>query len=155
MQDLVREAVTADEAWIAPILVRAWGDTLMAVGGELIECLALPALVVPHRGVLTYRRVGDAFEIVSLDSAAVGRGVGTALLGTPTDGARISGLRSICMTMTNDNLNALGFYQRRGFIIDDIRVRAVAVARRLKPSIPPIAANGIPIRDEIVLRRAL
>jgi len=140
---------------MAPLLVQAWGDTSMTVGGELIECLALPALVVPHRGVLTYRRVGDAFEIVSLNSAAVGRGIGTALLGSLTDRARGGGLRSICVTTTNDNLNALGFYQRRGFVLDGIRIDAIAAARHLKPSIPLIADNGIPVRDEIVLRRVL
>jgi ribosomal protein S18 acetylase RimI-like enzyme len=57
------------------------------------------------------------------------------------------------VTTTNDNLNALRFYQRRGFRIMGVHPGAVNEARRLKPSIPAIGAYGIPICDEIDLER--
>jgi hypothetical protein len=58
------------------------------------------------------------------------------------------------LVTTNDNLDALRFYQRRGFRITEVRLGAVDEARRtLKPGIPAIGASGIPIRDEIVLER--
>jgi ribosomal protein S18 acetylase RimI-like enzyme len=62
--------------------------------------------------------------------------------------------RRLWLVTTNDNLDALRFYQRRGFRIVDTRVGAVEDARRtLKPTIPESGSYGIEIRDEIVLER--
>jgi hypothetical protein len=52
---------------------------------------------------------------------------------------------------TNDNLRALRFYQRRGLRLAALYPGAVEESRRLKPSIPLIGENGIPIRDELEL----
>ena len=57
----------------------------------------------------------------------------------------------LVVTTTNDNLNALGFYQRRGFGIALVRPGAVDESRLLKPSIPWIGEGGIPLHDEIEL----
>jgi hypothetical protein len=58
----------------------------------------------------------------------------------------------VWLTTTNDNLDALRFYQRRGFRISAVRPRAVERARAtLKPEIPEVGAYGIPVRDEIDL----
>jgi len=56
---------------------------------------------------------------------------------------------------TNDNLLALGFYQRRGFHICAVNPDAITEARKIKPSIPQIGLEGIPLRDEIVLEISL
>ena len=56
---------------------------------------------------------------------------------------------------TNDNLDALRFYQRRGFALTELRPGAVDESRRMKPQIPLVGAHGIPIRDELVLVREL
>jgi hypothetical protein len=57
------------------------------------------------------------------------------------------------LTTTNDNLDALRFYQRRGFRIMGVRQGAVDDARTLKPSIPAVGNYGIPLRDELDLVR--
>ena len=49
----------------------------------------------------------------------------------------------------------LGFYQRRGYQFRELYVNAVDKARRIKPEIPLVADNGIPIRDEILLVKKL
>ena len=60
------------------------------------------------------------------------------------------------MLTTNDNLDALRFYQRRGFRLAELRPGAVDRAReRLKPEIPRTGEHGIPLRDELVLEMAL
>ena len=56
---------------------------------------------------------------------------------------------------TNDNLNALGFYQKRGFEIVTIYRGAVNESRKRKPGIPLIGYNSIPLRDEIELEMSL
>jgi hypothetical protein len=56
---------------------------------------------------------------------------------------------------TNDNLDALRFYQRRGLRLVGLAPDAVAASRRLKPGIPEIGAYGIPLRDELTLELSL
>ena len=67
---------------------------------------------------------------------------------------RAAGVRRAWLVTTNDNLDALGFYQRRGWHLSALSSGAVDEARReIKPSIGEIAANGIAIRDELELTR--
>ena len=56
------------------------------------------------------------------------------------------------MITTNDNLRALGFYQKRGFILNKVFFDSIQQARKLKPEIPIKNENGILIRDEIELK---
>ena len=57
---------------------------------------------------------------------------------------------------TNDNVDALRFYQRRGYQIVAVRPGAVDEARRtLKPTIPEVGRSGIPMRDELTLEKRL
>jgi RimJ/RimL family protein N-acetyltransferase len=56
---------------------------------------------------------------------------------------------------TNDNLPALRLYQRHGFVLAAVRRDAVEQTRRRKPQIPATGHAGIPIRDELILERAL
>jgi hypothetical protein len=56
----------------------------------------------------------------------------------------------IWLVTTNDILEALRFYQRRGFRLSALRAGAVDEARkRLEPQISTVGGFGIPIRDEI------
>lgn len=52
---------------------------------------------------------------------------------------------------SNDNLNALRFYQKYGFTLVALYPNALAQSRKLKPQIPLIGNDGIPLRDEIEL----
>ncbi|HWF00415.1 MAG TPA: GNAT family N-acetyltransferase [Caulobacteraceae bacterium] len=92
-------------------------------------------------------------ELVALNAFSAGRGVGTALL--EAIAADLEGHARLRLVTTNDNLDALRFYQRRGFRLADIRFGAVERARIEKPSIPQIGDYGIPIRDEIELECGL
>lgn len=56
---------------------------------------------------------------------------------------------------TNDNTVALRFYQKRGFVLAAIHRNALEESRRLKPSIPLVGIDGIPIRDETELEKFL
>jgi RimJ/RimL family protein N-acetyltransferase len=59
--------------------------------------------------------------------------------------------KRLWLITTNDNLNALGFYQQLGFKLVKINRGAVNESRKIKPSIPLIGMNNIPLRDEIEL----
>lgn len=154
-QIIIRPIEPTDREWVSHILADSWGETRVAVHGVVYQADQLPGLIAEldnqAAGLLTYHVVSMDFEIVSLDSLVEGRGVGTALLKGATQQAVLQGCTRLWLVTTNDNLNALGFYQRRGFRLCALRPGEVDRSRHLKPSIPQVATNGIPIRDEIEL----
>jgi ribosomal protein S18 acetylase RimI-like enzyme len=80
--------------------------------------------------------------------------VGTALLEAVERIAAERGCRRLWLLTTNDNVDALRFYQRRGFRLARLNPGAVDEARaRLKPELPTVGDYGIPIRDELVLEK--
>jgi ribosomal protein S18 acetylase RimI-like enzyme len=81
-------------------------------------------------------------------------GVGTALIEAVQRLAASRGCARLWLITTNDNLDALRFYQRRGFQLVAVHRGAVDDSRRrLKPEITVTGAYGIPLRDEIELEK--
>jgi GNAT superfamily N-acetyltransferase len=152
----IRPAGAADTAWISQFLQESWGAVIVAVHGEVIDASRLPALIAePHRGLATYRRLGEDAELVTLDAVPAGIGTGTALLDALTARLRAEGCARLWLTTTNGNLSALQFYMRRRFRLVAVRLGAVEAARQLKSAIPMTGQHGIPIRDELDLCRVL
>jgi GNAT superfamily N-acetyltransferase len=104
---------------------------------------------------VTYHIEGDACEIVSLDSLVEGIGIGAALIEAVKDAALAAGCTRLWLITTNDNLHALRLYQKRGFVLAALHRNALEVSRRLKPQIPLVGLDGIPLRDEIELEMRL
>ena len=100
-------------------------------------------------GLVTYEVRGEVCEILSLDSLAERRGIGTALVGKVADAAKGRGCSKIVLITTNDNLNAMRFYQKRRFCMTHLTCNALDASRKIKPEIPLIGDDGIPLRDEI------
>jgi GNAT superfamily N-acetyltransferase len=94
-------------------------------------------------------------EIVALNAFQRWRGLGSALIEGIAGFALSAGHVSLRVTTTNDNVDALRFYQRRGFRLAALRLGAVDEARQAKPSIPVAGDYGIPMRDELDLLRLL
>jgi ribosomal protein S18 acetylase RimI-like enzyme len=126
--------------------------------GELVDALAHPGLVAEagrtFAGLLTFVPGDEAWEVLTLHAAERRRGAGTALVEHAAARAWAAGARRLWLITTNDNVDALRFYQRRGFRLAALNAGAVDVARRtLKPAIPVTGEYGIPIRDELMLER--
>ena len=102
-------------------------------------------------GLLTLHRDADSMELLTLNSTLEGQGIGSALMLLAIEKARLANLSRIWLTTTNDNLRAIGFYQRLGFRMVAVNVGAVDEARKIKPEIPEIGQGGVPMHDEIVL----
>ncbi len=137
-----------------------WYTTEMALRGEIVDLSNAEGLIATDAsgalvGLLTYRRLGDACEILSLDSLREREGIGSALIERLAALARERGRKRVVLITTNDNLNALRFYQKRGFAMARLYRGALAQSRRLKPEIPLIGEYGIPLRDEIEMERTL
>lgn len=127
----------------------------MVVHGDGYDLRRLPAIVAVRRGQLvgaiTYRVDRDGMELATMNAFQPRQGVGTALLEAATGTARQHRTHRIWCTTTNDNLDALRFYQRRGFRLVAVRPGAVDHSRRHKPAIPAVGAYGIGLHDEIDL----
>jgi GNAT superfamily N-acetyltransferase len=141
-------------------LRQSWGQSATVVAaGRRHDLAKLPALVAlldeEPVGIATYLVDGDGCELVTLDAFVRRCGVGSALLEGVVAEARKRRCRRLWLITTNDNLNALRFYQRRGLQLVALRRGAVARARELKPEIPAVGAEGIVIQDEIELELAL
>lgn len=106
-------------------------------------------------GLITYTFLDTDCEIISVDSLRENEGIGTALIEKVVEEAKANQCRRVHVSTTNANLRALGFYQKRGFQLCELRVNAIEEARKLKPSIPLIGENNIPLRDEIELEMML
>ena len=151
---LVREYRESDRAWAEAFVRDEFGGRLQARRGELLDVLALPGFVAEHGGrpigLVTYRLENDECELAFIGALERHAGVGTALLDALL--RAVSECERIWLVTTNDNLEALRFYQRRGFVLSALRPGAVDEAReRLKPQISTLGEFGIPLRDEIEL----
>jgi GNAT superfamily N-acetyltransferase len=136
------------------------GATRVARLGELVEAREHPALIAEDSGrlvgLLTYVTDGDRCEVLTLHAAEQWRGVGTALIAEVERVAAAAGCRRLWLITTNDNVDALRFYQRRGFRLARLHPGAVDRSRRsLRPEIPEIGEHGIPLRDELELHKEL
>jgi GNAT superfamily N-acetyltransferase len=152
---LVRPRRPADLPAVEDVLRRGHSQRVARLG-RLERPLDHPALLAEHEGrlagVLTYVLSGDSCEILTLHATERWRGAGTALVREVERLAREHGCRRLWALTTNDNVDALRFYQRRGFRLAALHRGAVDESRaRLKAQIPAVGANGIPQRDELVL----
>jgi GNAT superfamily N-acetyltransferase len=155
----IRTAEAADRATVTAILTASWGGTTVVVHGTVVDAAGLPALLAERDGtpvgLLTHRSGSRGLEVVTLDAVVPRSGAGSALLAAAAELARSSGARRMWLVTTNDNLDALRFYQRRGLRITEVSPGAADAARAVKPSIPLVGGHGIPVHDELTLELAL
>jgi GNAT superfamily N-acetyltransferase len=151
----IRPMLAADHEWLDQVLREQFGEERVVVHGAVYFPADLPGFVAElegeRSGVVTYNLDIESCEIVSINSLVEEQGVGSALIAAVKEVAVKTGCQRLWLVTTNDNLNALGFYQRRGFRLADLRPGAIDEARKIKPAIPLIGANQIPIHDEIEL----
>ncbi|KAB2343710.1 GNAT family N-acetyltransferase [Actinomadura rudentiformis] len=162
MRTRVRPRDVADRPAVQAFLTRNHSARVARLG-ELLDPLDHPAFVAESDdgqllGVLTYipDEAQKQCEILTLHTTEQWRGVGTALIEAIEQWAARREHVRLKLITTNDNVDALRFYQRRGFHLAALHAGAVSDARtRLKPEIPLTGSYDIPIRDEIELEKRL
>lgn len=135
-----------------------WGSPRIVISTGIFQCDDLDGFVIFNEeksilGFITFVIKGSECEIISLDSLIENQGLGSRLIQIVEGVAKENGCQSMKVITTNDNLKALSFYQKRGYKITKVLPDAVKHARRMKPEIPLVAENGIPIRDEIIFEK--
>jgi GNAT superfamily N-acetyltransferase len=144
---------------VLEIVARLWGDAILVVHGDVFHVTDLPGLKAliedQIAGILHYQINQGECEILTLASLIEGQGIGSALLVAIETPAQTAGCKTLSLISTNDNLHALGFYQRRGFHLAALYPGQVTRSREVKPSIPLIGDHKIPIRDELRLEKPI
>jgi GNAT superfamily N-acetyltransferase len=157
---IVRMADPEDEEEVRALL-EASHALRVARLGELLNPLDHRVLLATDDsgtllGLLTLRLDEGAAEVVTLHVRNAWQGTGTLLLDAAARWAREHRCKRLFLITTNDNTDALRFYQRRGFRLIAMHPGAVDDSRRrLKSEIPEVGNHGIRIRDELVLEREL
>jgi len=160
MPDLhIRPLHHGDREWLSRFVAENWGTDKIVVHGVTYHPCDLPGFVAVEGGErigsITYHIEGDSCEIVTLGTTRPSIGAGTALIEAVKETARQAGCRRLWVITTNDNIDALRFYQKRGFVLVAVHRGAVEEARKIKPEIPRVGSDGIPLRDEIELEMPL
>ncbi|MBA3946051.1 MAG: GNAT family N-acetyltransferase [Herpetosiphonaceae bacterium] len=160
MTQLALQPLTVvDREWVEQFVTAQWGAPIVVGHGVVYRPHELPGFIATEDGarigLVTYTIAGTDCEIVTLDNIMQDSGVGAALISAVKRVAQEAGCRRLWLITTNDNLHALRFYQKRGFVLAALHRNAVVQARLLKPSIPQIGNDGIPIRDELELEMEL
>jgi len=148
-----------DHEKVLAIVKSFWGNETLIVHNELFDARTLDGLKAVEGnqilGICHYHIFDNECEILTLTSLDPRRGIGTALLAKVEKIATSCGCNLLSLTTTNDNLEALGFYQKRGFHLAALFSSQVDLSRQIKPEIPKIGYHGIPIRDELRLEKVL
>jgi GNAT superfamily N-acetyltransferase len=156
----VRAATGEDRAALAAGALPGLAGGRFVIGhGVRYDTAALPTFVALRdgriAGALSWTVDGDAFEVVSIEAVERHRGAGRALLAAAAAEGRRRGLRRLWLATTNDNLDAMRFYQRNGMRMAAVLRGSVDEARRLKPEIPEVGGYGIPLHDEVLFELEL
>ena len=154
----VREATTADRERAMDLFRRDFGHKQMVAYGEAVSLDDAAALVAEAEGeiagALAWRPFDGALHILALATDPMWQraGVGGYLIAEAELLGRRQEQPRVIVTITNDNLPALYFYQRHGYRISAILRDSVAAHSRGEPS---IGFAGVPILDEIQLVKYL
>ena len=149
----VRRVEDRDRAWIRQTVADAWGSPRVVSRGRVTEDASLLDGFVAEvdgrpAGLAMTHKDADRLEVVALIAADKLQGVGTVLLRAVEEEAAQLGCRAWLITM-NDNLDAIRFYQRRGWDWVAFHRDAATETRRLKPELPEVGDHGIPLRHEL------
>ena len=150
---IIRAVDERDHSWVVDLITAHWGGDFIVIHGDLITPHLLPGFIAEKSnsqavGLVTYQVHGEVCEIITLNSLVENQGVGSKLVEAVLEEARNSGCSRLCLTTTNDNQRAIEFYKNRGFRLREIREGAVTRAREIKPTIPELSPEGVPICDE-------
>jgi len=156
----LRPITESDRPFLRTFLREHWGDEAMVDRDRIFYPAEHRGFLAEDAGqvggVITYRFENGDCEVTVLESLQPGQGIGGKLMKAVIAEAKQAGCHRLWLVTTNDNLNGLGFYQKRGLRLAALHRGAVDHARqKYKPEIPLIGENNIPIRDELELEMIL
>jgi len=159
-QYAINTASKTDFEWIKELYTRTWSGDICVSRGKVQKVDDFTGGFVAetggqNTGFITYTVTGPEVEITGIVSLKEKSGVGSALVKAVIEMAKKQKLKKVCLVATNDNLNGIGFWQKRGFKLVKVYPGSMEYVRKIKPAVPLIGENGIPLRDELELEMIL
>jgi N-acetylglutamate synthase-like GNAT family acetyltransferase len=149
----IKKISRSDREWMKSVFREYWGCEIVVSKGKVHSASEVDGYIVFSEnkkvGLITYQVRKQECEIVTLNSFVEGQGFGTSLVAKVKSVAENLKCRRLWLVTTNDNIDALRFWQRRGFSLVYVHRHAIQESRKIKPEIPKIGQYGIPIQDEI------
>jgi ribosomal protein S18 acetylase RimI-like enzyme len=134
----VRPLADGDREWARRLVADTWGAPVVSPGGVYNDPASLDGFVAENDegrpvGLLTHRVADGRCEIVALVVLERGKGHGRALMEATRAEAREAGCERVWLITTDDNAEALAFYQSIGMREARRHLDFVDVVRRAKP----------------------
>ena len=137
---IIHEITKANRELVNRIMLNEWNALFMVIRGKKIDLKEVDGLIAYDGeavvGIITYIIYSNIIEIISLNSFKEKNGVGTFLIQRLKEKSIRENICKIKVITTNDNINAIKFYQKRDFVISNIYVDSMKKAREIKPNIP-------------------
>lgn len=129
-----------------------WAGPLIVTKGVLRDCSDADGFAdvagEELRGYVLYSVENSQCEILVLHSFKENCGVGKGLVNAVIQVAKENHCNRVWLITTNDNIHAIRFYQRIGLQLAAVHINALDQSRKLKPTIPLIGNEGIPLKHE-------
>lgn len=156
----IRRIRPEDSDDIYHFLLDNWGSHEIVSLAGVHDASVLDGFIAPSpagdlNGLITLSVSERGCEIVTMNSVYRGRGTGTNLMSCAEIYAREKGCARLWLITSNDNVEAMAFYMRRGFRMLRVHRDAMVEARQKKPSIPMIGHHGIEMHDLVEFERIL
>jgi len=156
----IKTAAKADFEWIKELYRQYWSGDICVSRGKVQKVDDFTGGFVAetggqNTGFVTYTITGPEMEITGIVSLKEKSGTGSALVKAVIELAKKQQINKVCLVTTNDNLNGIGFWQKRGFKFVKVYPCSMEYVRKIKPAVPLIGENGIPLRDELELEMIL
>lgn len=150
----VRPVTPADQEWIAEVIGTHFASTRIVSRGRVYDDASiLDGFLIEadaqRVGLALWHEVDGDAELVVMVTLNRGSGAGTLLLDAVVERAAIAGWHRLWLITTNDNVDAIRFYQRAGWDWIAFHRDAVTSNRAFKPELPEIGSSGLPVRHEI------
>jgi SAM-dependent methyltransferase len=155
----IRPLQDDERNWVKQLMVEHWGAETAVVHNTVYRSAELPGFIAVRGekkvGLVTYNIKDGDCEIVTMNGLQPNIGIGAALIDAVKTTAQTAQCKRLWVITTNDNLRAVGFYQKQGFSLVAVHRNAVEASRKIKPEIPLVGNDDIPLRDEIELEIVL
>ena len=138
------------------MIIAQWGDDAIVIAGRAHKTAEMQLLAARSPegeicGVAYYRMNGAVALLGAIIVSDTRRGVGSALFGAVAAEARDMKLRKLRAITTNDNFEAMKFYQKHGMRFMTLFAGGADAYRAFKPGLHQIGFHGIPCRDVLEL----
>lgn len=141
------------------MVAQEWAGPMIVTRGRLHDTSNADGFVSVHNeeitGYILYTIEDHACEILALQSMVENHGIASALITAAMHSAKSHHCTRIWLITTNDNMHAIRYYQKFGFALEAVYINALDASRKIKPSIPLLGKEGIPLKHEFAFGYAL